>query len=776
VLSAVVAGLLALATLPPCAASAADRHAIFPMTVNGVDKGDRVVVLRDGDVLVRVADLEQAGLRRFDGRREPIAGEAFVSLSSLAPGTTFDLDEITLTLRLTVDPHLLDTTVIALLSSRPAGISYESSPSLFFNYALTWQDFDRLDPFGFVESGLSLGRTVLYSSASRAQDGSLARGLTNWTFDDVSNMRRWVAGDSFAGSGGLGGGLLLGGVSVSRNFSLDPYFIRFPTPGLSGAALSPSTVDVYVNGVLVSRTDVPPGPFDIRNLPATAGSGFTRLVIRDAFGREQEVGSPYYLATGVLSEGLQEYSYNLGFERKSLVTAAGEYGAPAFLGTHRLGLSDWLTVGARLEAAADLVSAGPSLALMTALGEIDLEVAASGRHGHGGGAGLISYQYLGRRFSFGGFARGFSPQYTNLSLDVGADHPRADVSLFAGVQLLPRVSLNVGCTATDQRDQGWVNQLNVSTSIALSDRLSAFLSVSPKLPGSPNAGLTGRPETIAFIGLSYFFGGTTTANVFREQEGKQGQTGIEVQKPLPVGTGLGYRVHGDLGDDRFGGNGLLQYQGPWGLYSLNYDREQGHDSASATVAGGLVAIGGALHATRPVSDSFALIRVPGVAGVRGYLNNQEVGRTDSDGDLFVPNMLSYYGNRLRIEDTDLPLNYSVGAREQVVAPPYHGGLLLPFSVQRVQSFTGTIVIDTPAGDLFPAYGELTVTAKGAAFVSPLGKRGQFYLQNVPAGRHTARVRYDGGECDFILEIPEKDAPFVGLEPQRCQTSEKRGIS
>ncbi len=771
-LAAVAAGLIALATVPPRAAGAADRRAIFPMTVNGVDKGDRLVVLRDGDVLVRVADLEQAGLQRFDGHREAIAGETFVSLSSLAPSATFNLDERTLTLQLTVDPHLLDTTVINLLPSRPAGIVYESNPSVFLNYALTWQNFDRPDPFGFVESGLSLGNTVLYSSAARAQDGSLARGLTNWTYDAVRNMRRWMAGDSLAGSGGLGGGLFLGGLSVSRNFSLDPYFIRFPTPRLSGAALSPSSVEVYVNGVLVRRMDVPPGPFNIGALPVTAGSGSTRLVVRDAFGREQELGSPYYLATGVLSEGLQEYSYNLGLERTSFGTSTGEYGAPAFLGMHRLGLSDWLTAGARLEVASDLVSAGPSVALMTALGEIDLEVAGSGRHGQSGAAGLIAYQYLTRSYSFGAFARGFSSQYTNLSLELTANRTRADVSLFAGVQLLPRVSLNIGYAATDQTDTGWQNQLTLSTSIALANRLSAFLSISPQLPGSPNAGLTGRPETTAFAGLSYFLGGTTTASVFREQDGTQGQTGIEVQKPLPVGTGVGYRLRGQLGDNQPGGGGLVQYQGPWGLYSLSYDREQGQDSTSATIAGGLVAIGGALHATRPLSDSFALIRVPGVGGVRGYLNNQEVGRTDSNGDLFVPNMLSYYGNRLGIADTDLPLNYTVGAKEQVVAPPYRGGALVPFAVQRVQSFTGAIVLDTPAGEIFPAYGELTVTAHGAEIVSPLGKRGQFYLQNVPAGRHAARVRYDATQCDFMLEIPATNDPFVRLEPQHCQTPEK----
>jgi outer membrane usher protein FimD/PapC len=43
------------------------------------------------------------------------------------------------------------------------------------------------------------------------------------------------------------------------------------------------------------------------------------------------------------------------------------------------------------------------------------------------------------------------------------------------------------------------------------------------------------------------------------------------------------------------------------------------------------------------------------------VSNQEVGRTNKEGNLLVPNLLSYYGNILNISDQDVPLDNSVAA-------------------------------------------------------------------------------------------------------------------
>ena len=64
------------------------------------------------------------------------------------------------------------------------------------------------------------------------------------------------------------------------------------------------------------------------NLPVPTGSSDTRLVLRDAFGREQEISSQQYYTSGLLKQGLHEFSYNLGARRNNLGDLKLDYGPP----------------------------------------------------------------------------------------------------------------------------------------------------------------------------------------------------------------------------------------------------------------------------------------------------------------------------------------------------------------------------------------------------------------------------------------------------------------
>jgi outer membrane usher protein len=95
----------------------------------------------------------------------------------------------------------------------------------------------------------------------------------------------------------VGSGAFLGGIGVSRVFSLDPYLFRDPSLGFARALPTPSTVDIYVNGILLRRVQLPPGLVELRNLAVYSGSGFTQVVIRDAFGRGI-TGSAFHRRSG----------------------------------------------------------------------------------------------------------------------------------------------------------------------------------------------------------------------------------------------------------------------------------------------------------------------------------------------------------------------------------------------------------------------------------------------------------------------------------------------
>lgn len=196
----------------------------------------------------------------------------------------------------------------------------------------------------------------------------------------------------------------------------------------------------------------------------------------------------------------------------------------------------------------------------------------------------------------------------------------------------------------------------------------------------------------------------------------------------------------------------------------------GRDSTRMTASGALVTVGTSVAATRPVTDSFAVIKVPGVEGVRGYLFNQEVGRTNSQGNLVVPNMLSYYGNTLSIEDKDIPLGYRIDATQQTLAPPLRGGVLASFPVHRLQAIMGSIRLTEEGREIIPAHGEFRIDSGNQHYESPRGEKGEFYFENLPAGPHSGIIEFNGRQCPIDIEVPQSTESFVKLGILTCSAT------
>jgi outer membrane usher protein len=750
--------VLGLALLVP-AVAAEEQRAILRLVVNDVPGGDLIVFLRADDLLVKVADLEKAGLTGFTGRRETIAGEAYVSLVSLTPDVAYQLDEKAAAVRLTAQPALLPTRVLEFGTGRPQGIVYRHDASAFLNYGATTVNFDRFAVF--AEGGVSARGALLYSSASRNEDGTFVRGLSSLTYDDRPRLMRWVAGDLLVPADPLGSSLLMGGLGVSTTYGIDPYFVTFPRLELVDAVTTPSTAEVYVNGQLVRRERLAPGTVQLRDLPLPSGSGIASVLIRDAFGREREISSPYYLSTRLLAKGLQDFTYNVGLGRDNLGTESWDYNRFGFLGRHRLGVTNDVTAGGRLEAGTDLVSGGPSVTLGFPFGEMEVSAAASYRDGKSGAAVAAAYQYLSRQFNFGAAVRAASDRYATLALRPAADRPRAELTAFIGAPLGARASATVQYVRSDLRDQGWSDRTTLLSSIRVTDRANVFFSVGRSTQERF------EPAWDVFVGLSVALGEQATASVSYQRQSGKDVGSAEVQQSLPLGPGFGYRVRGDIAEGAARGLAVLQYQGPYGRYEASYERIDSEDRVTASIAGGLIAAGGSVFATRPVNQSFAVIQVPGVEGVRGYLNNQEIGRTNARGDLPVPDLLPYYGNRLGIAQRDIPLDYAVGATEQVVASPFRGGAVVRFAVQQVRAVMGSVLLVRGEETFAPAYGQIVVTVDGQETGSPIGRDGEFYFENVAPGQYPAVVEHETGRCAFTLEVPAGAGPIVELGTVRC---------
>lgn len=242
----------------------ADQRAFLTLTVNGIDCGTVIAVVRPSDVLLPLDDLKKAGLSLSAAKRETIGNDTFVSLASLAPAFRYVLDQQSLSVSVTASASNFRPTNVDVALGAPPDLEFKSDPAGFANYSVTTANFNSVS--GFFESGVTIDHLLFYSGLLFNMS-NLVRGLTNVVWDDRANLRRLTLGDIALNAPLLGGGPFMGGLTLQKDFSLNPYFIQFPTQSISGSVTSPSTAYVYRNGVLIKQLQLAPGQFNLQQIP-----------------------------------------------------------------------------------------------------------------------------------------------------------------------------------------------------------------------------------------------------------------------------------------------------------------------------------------------------------------------------------------------------------------------------------------------------------------------------------------------------------------------------
>ena len=263
---------------------AEDVRAIAALIVNGAPQADTTIVWRDGVVWVPATALHDAGVRdvkAIEARAVEIDRVPHLAPANLGEHVRVEWDENDVALRLTLPPELLPPQTIELPTARPSGMIRPRPISAFVNYAAS---IDGGRTGLTLETGISLRGKLLRSSVARDLFGRWRRGPTAFVVDDERRLMRWEIGDGVLSGGSLGGAAQVLGVTVSREFGIDPYFVRYTPLTLTGAATTASCAEVYVNGQLVAREAIAPGAFTLRGLLAPVGAGRAEVVLRDAFG------------------------------------------------------------------------------------------------------------------------------------------------------------------------------------------------------------------------------------------------------------------------------------------------------------------------------------------------------------------------------------------------------------------------------------------------------------------------------------------------------------
>lgn len=724
---------------------------LLAVRLNGIEQSQEVQVLREGDRLAMpLSAWERLGLKLPGAPASWHDGEPYQPLDAAA--LTWAVDGPTQTLSIDAPPRAfaggaVQTKAPADVLIVPAGVGGH------LNYDLRWQKS------GSSGAATATGLTALnlFSPLGNLDtqwlwrhadpQGLVARRLgTTLSRDVPERMGTWRLGDTVTQGGAWGRPVRLTGLQWGTDFTLQPGFVSYPLPSVRGEAALPSSVDVFVNNGRRLQGQVAAGAFDLHELPVVNGQGELRLVVRDLLGREQVVTQPYYLNTSLLRPGLRASGWEIGALRRDVGYAEARYGRLAGAYTDRLGVNEHFTRELRVEAAAGQAAAGASGTwLFPALGTLQLGVVGSRADDAQGLQLSAGFERQARDWSGSLRWRVADAGFRQLGQGAVAagQTARAPSSEFIAAFGTGWRQFGVGVSVLSQRRRDmdtplqWLS-LNLSRGFGTLGTLSVF--ALRDLQGGGTTVTLGFSMALAPTRGQVSYAATRQ----RSDAGRLRQDLVQWQRSPDADGTPGWRVSAEQGDVSRQTAQALWWT-PAAAVEAGVSQRGGQVETQAGVSGAVAWLGRSVFTGRRIDDSFAVVDVAGLPGVRVLHDQQPVARTDASGRALVPHLRGHELNRLSVDAADLPMDTQVEALELAVQPPARSGVNIAMPLVRLRSAQFRLLRDD--GTPPPPGSELQVEGQPARF--PVGFEGRAYAAGLASGS-VMTVRWAGAACRAVL--------------------------
>ncbi len=719
------------------------KQYLVQLIINGQRIKEDQLVLRDtkGNWLLPVKELEILSVHVPENAVLIIDSQRWIPLMALSESSaTFEESSQTLTVLLS--PLSFTGTKTSIREAKMLRSNDIASSGFFVNYDLGVQaGKSGVGHSAFFEAGASLmhGVAIANFALVRQPEVNLTLRLdTSFTLDKPQDMTTLRLGDSITRPGTLlGRSVRFAGLQFATNFLNQPGLVTMPMATLGGQAALPSTVDVYVNNALQGRKELQPGPFSIIGVPLVSGEGEIRMVVTDLAGIQQVITQSFYASPLLLAPGLSEFSFESGALRKNFGLTSNDYGTLFSSFSYRRGMNDKLTLEGALQIE-ESGAAGAQTAATFVLPGIGV--------GTMGIAGSHNKDVSGTQV-----AAGIERRTQNWNVGVRSQYATRDFrQLGVDPQFLP--------LRLDSANIGWrVGELGRIGMTMSSQKLAAGESV--RVVSASFTSLRKSWGSLTFSALQSrgngVYGSNTVAGVFwsmplerdinasgsfsHDRIGSD-QTVLQVQKNLPSGPGYGYRLQAAVNAPQ---QAALLLQNEVGLARLEAAEFKGDSSARLGWSGGIAALEGRWFASRRITDSYGVVRLPGIENVRINVDNQFVATTDEHGEAFLPRLQSWLPNRVSLDQTNLGMDIAIDTLLMRPVPAWRSGVLIEFPVRRAMA--ATLSVRDEQGIVLPAGSLATVAGQSVSF--PLGRDGLLYLTDLKE-ENTVTVEGPGKRCNF----------------------------
>jgi outer membrane usher protein len=738
--------------------------------------------LPDGGLAADAAELEELGLKPLASAQTE---DGLVRLDQLS-NVSYRLDEGAQRLYVTaIDDARAAKVVDVGAQDKQDRLKPRTSPGAVLNYTLYASSNelfdDDIEPFQGISGGFDarifgpLG-VVSQSFITGYRDDdfeNLVRLDTTWSYSDPERLITYRTGDFISGGLAWTRPVHLGGIQISRNFSLRSDLVTLPLPSFSGTAAVPSTLEVYTQNARTYAGTVGSGPFQLVNLPAFTGGGQARVVLKDSLGRETVVELPYYVSSMMLGKGFLDFSVDAGYARRNFGIESDDYDQRLMgVATVRYGLTDWLTVEGHMEGGVDLLNGGGGVAFpLGRYGAASLALAGSYADGASGGLVNASVEMNYQGWTLYGRVQQALGDYQDIA-SITADQPVVGPDSFpiysAGVpRTLAQVTvgvptpldfsnLNLSYTHFTDAEGERSRIVGMSYSQTVFERSTLYATAFKDLDDGDSFGV--------YAGISVPFGDDITASAATEYgpDGVNAVLDLAKTERREIGS-VGWRLRTSEGDTPLR-SAAASYRSRFGRVEGGVQQYGGDFRATGQFDGAIAVAGGGVFATNRIDDAFAVVDV-GAPDVEVSVQNRRVGKTDSRGRILVPDLNAYEPNAISIDPTRLPVDAEIASTKDVVMPADRGGVVVDFGVSATSAAALVSFIDVSGA---PIRAGLQGRLDGNSEPFVVGYDGEAYLQGLGATNSVSIDLEDGTSCGARFSYRPTPGEQVAIRGIVCQ--------
>ena len=714
---------------------------------------------KNNEYWVNTRDLAAAGIPSAPWQHQlSSSGDTDISLN-MAKGVTVHYDSLAQQLKIDIPAGSLPEQNVDLQEKRPF-YPPQAGLGMLLNYdvytrknheagssASAWSEFRFFSPYGSL-SNTGIYRHAFSDGMSEEQNGYI-RYDTRWQYSDEVRILTYEAGDLVTRALSWNNPVRIGGIQISKNFSVRPDIITYPLPRFSGTAAVPSTLDLYLDGYHTQGNQLNPGPFSVTTTPFVNGAGEAVVVTTDALGRQVSTAMPFYVTGELLKKGYTDYAASFGVLRRNYGIASADYGRLAYSGSLRYGLTDSLTLGTHVEGGKSLTVGGLGATVRLGMfGVANASYSASSASGSRGRQWTGGYQYTNKNINVAAQLIRYSRDWRDLSTVGSWQRPyRQSMQITAGIPLGRFGNLSGGILSITNDDDSTTRLTNLTWSITPGNFGTFYFSANK----SGNDG-----NWSGFIQWILPFGqqnrDTVSATVTRNEQREYSQR-FDYSRSVPTDGGFGWNL--GYGFDSSGPN-YRQADVTWRNDKMQmrggFYGPENNNTTWGEMSGALVLMDKSLFAANMIQDSFVLVSTDGVPDIPVRYENNLIGSTDTAGHLMVSSVPGYYAAKYEIDPLNLPLDMQVPEVEKRVAVKGGNGYLMHFPVKRTLPveirLTDSNQKPLPAG---------SVARLASGKVSPVGMDGFAWFDDADPENHVTVSLPDGKRCHASFHIDRKKA-------------------